>query len=79
MPPRKKAAPSTPEPIPNGDMTAPPAWSADDLKGVLDSLARAEEALAGFALVNAIDVVLNVDGRILAAHNDGARWWVSFP
>lgn len=49
-----------------------------DLKGLAEALEAVETALQGVSMVKYVDMILNVDDKVVAANHDGAKWWVKF-
>lgn len=53
-------------------------WDMTDLKGLAEALEAVETALQGVSMVKYVDMILNVDDKVVAANHDGAKWWVKF-
>jgi hypothetical protein len=39
-------------------------------------LEATETAMQGISMIKYIDVVLQFDDKVVAAHHDGLKWWV---
>lgn len=76
MPPRKKVPP-TPDPSWTYEQDDP-VWDVADILALNEALEATETALQGMSMIKNIDVVLQFDDKVVAAHHDGQKWWVKF-
>jgi hypothetical protein len=53
-------------------------WQLPDILALNEALEATETALQGMSMIRSIDVVLQFDEKVVAAHHDGTKWWVKF-
>lgn len=76
MPPRKNT--STPGPGWTALDDQTPIWELADILALNEALEATETALQGMSMIKVIDVVLQFEEKVVAAHHDGLKWWVKF-
>lgn len=74
MAPRKKVPP-----VPGPSWSSEgPVWDAADILALNEALEATETALQGMSMIKHVDIVLQFDDKVVAAHHDGQKWWVKF-
>jgi hypothetical protein len=76
VPPRKNT--STPGPGWTALDDQTPIWELADILALNEALEATETALQGMSMIKVIDVVLQFEEKVVAAHHDGLKWWVKF-
>lgn len=53
-------------------------WTLPDIQSLAEALEAVETSLQGVSMVKFVDMLLNIDDKIVVAHHDGSKWWVKF-
>lgn len=53
-------------------------WQLTDLTEISEVLEATETALQSISAIVAADIFLRINENVVAAHHDGAKWWVKF-